>query len=85
MPDAASGCIPGLLADADPDVRLLACELARDLPTAEAAALLGRLLATETRTECLRRGHRGAGRDRRSGTRCLLLAQCAARFPTIPF
>lgn len=47
MPDAASGCIPGLLTDADADVRLLACELVRDRPTAEAGALLGRLLATE--------------------------------------
>lgn len=40
MPDAAAATLPGLLADADADVRLLACELVRALPGPEPARLL---------------------------------------------
>ena len=36
--------LPGLLAGPDADVRLLSCELVRDLPSAEAAVLLGPVL-----------------------------------------
>lgn len=40
MPEAVTEALPGLLGDPDPDVRLLACELARALPSARATQLL---------------------------------------------
>jgi HEAT repeat protein len=46
-PGAAGARLPALLADADPDVRLLACELGRDLPSDEATRLLSALLDRE--------------------------------------
>ena len=45
---AARTIISGLLCDADPDVRLLSCEITRSLPAGEAQALLCNLLDTET-------------------------------------
>ena len=49
MPAAARAAhLPGLLADPDADVRLLSCELVRDLPEAEANRLLADLLERET-------------------------------------
>jgi HEAT repeat protein len=39
--------LPHLLHDTDPDVRLLACELARNLPSEESARLLCELLESE--------------------------------------
>ena len=47
MKSAVWPYVPRLLRDEDADVRLLACELARDLPGAEAAALLCALLDSE--------------------------------------
>jgi HEAT repeat protein len=47
MPSAALSVLPGLLADADPDVRLLATEIARAQPIGTANALLARLLDDE--------------------------------------
>jgi HEAT repeat protein len=48
MPGALGGVLPGLLKDQDPDVRILACDLARELPSAEATALLSQVLDGET-------------------------------------
>jgi HEAT repeat protein len=48
MPQAIGAALPGLLADADPDVRLLACDLVRELPAAEATALLTGVLDRES-------------------------------------
>ncbi len=48
MPVATRAYVPGLLGDPDADVRLLSCELARDLPEDEANRLLGDLLVRET-------------------------------------
>ncbi|MCJ2016435.1 HEAT repeat domain-containing protein [Methylobacterium sp. E-065] len=48
MPDAALSVLPGLLSDPDPDVRLLATEIARTQPAEAANALLARLLEAET-------------------------------------
>jgi HEAT repeat protein len=45
--DAVGPYLPGLFGDADVDVRLLACELARNLPAAEASRLLCQLLDAE--------------------------------------
>jgi HEAT repeat protein len=44
MPAGVAGSLAGLLADPDPDVRLLACELARSLPGPEPAAALCALI-----------------------------------------
>jgi HEAT repeat protein len=48
MPAHLVSRVPELLADPDPDVRLLSCELARELPSAEANMLLAGLLDRET-------------------------------------
>jgi hypothetical protein len=40
--------LPALLVDADPDIRILTCELVRRQPGAAATALLAPLLLTET-------------------------------------
>ena len=48
MPQAAGPHLPRLLADPDADVRLLSCELARDLPEDDANRLLCDLLEVET-------------------------------------
>ncbi len=39
--------LPALLSDPDPDIRVLCCDLARELPPAEATALLCRVLESE--------------------------------------
>jgi HEAT repeat protein len=44
IPRALSGALAALLEDPDADVRVLACDLARELPSAEATALLGEVL-----------------------------------------
>jgi hypothetical protein len=48
MPAATRPYVAGLLADPDIDVRLLSCELARDLPEGEGNRLLGDLLERES-------------------------------------
>jgi HEAT repeat protein len=48
MPTAVAPRLAALLHDRDVDVRVLACELARRAPAAEASRLLCGLLATET-------------------------------------
>ena len=48
MPDAVRAHLHTLLADPDPDVRLLSCELTRGLPEGEANRLLCDLLERET-------------------------------------
>ena len=76
--------LAALLDDADADVRLLACDLARALPPAEAAGLLCRRLAVETEAnvcaaavETLAEiGEASAGPA---------LAACAERFADEPF
>jgi HEAT repeat protein len=47
MPDVAAPYLTTLLHDADSDVRLLACDLARDLPSAQATRILCDLLEVE--------------------------------------
>lgn len=47
MPEAAEVLLPDLLNDADQDVRILSCELARNLSPDVATRLLGHLLRTE--------------------------------------
>ena len=75
---------PALLGDPDPDVRLLACDLARGLPAARATPLLCDLLETETEANVC-----AAAVDvlAEIGTPEALpaLARCAERFGHEPF
>jgi HEAT repeat protein len=48
MPEMTQRILPGLLADMDPDVRLLSCELARSMAPDAAMQMLVFLLKTET-------------------------------------
>jgi HEAT repeat protein len=48
MADATKPRLPTLLRDPDPDVRLLACEIVRNVKGGDASALLCDLLAAET-------------------------------------
>ncbi len=47
MPDAVASHLPAILRDADSDVRLLACELARQLPGPVGSKIICDLLASE--------------------------------------
>lgn len=44
MPSAVRPLLPDLLVNADPDVRILTCDLVRDAPAGEASSLLCRVL-----------------------------------------
>jgi HEAT repeat protein len=48
MTGAVQALLPDLLCDPDSDVRLLACDLARELPTPEATSLLCDVLSRDT-------------------------------------
>ena len=65
MPEACRPHLPALLADRDPDVRLLACELARELPAGGHPPAVRPARAGD-RDERLRRRGRGAGGGRRA-------------------
>jgi len=84
MPDAVRPHLARMLADPDPDVRLLSCEIARALPKDEASALMCELIGREplgnvcaAAVEVLAET---AGPEASSA-----LAQCAARFAGDPF
>jgi hypothetical protein len=84
MPAAAAGHLPQLLTDDDADVRLLACEIARTLPAAEASRMLGALIDREhvanvcaAAVEVLAEAGNAASLP--------ILARCADRFPNDPF
>jgi HEAT repeat protein len=76
--------LPNLLGDPDPDVRILACDLARALPSSEATQLLCAVLATEAEANVC-----AAAVDvlAESGSPEALpaLHQCAERFFKDPF
>jgi HEAT repeat protein len=84
MPEAVAPHVPGLLADADPDVRVLACELARGLEAAEAIRALCDCLACEPEANVC-----GAAVEvlaEIGGPEALPeLAACAERFQADPF
>lgn len=48
MPEVTQSLLPGLLADMDPDVRILSCDLARSMAPDRATQMLSFLLETET-------------------------------------
>ncbi|MDY6948325.1 MAG: HEAT repeat domain-containing protein, partial [Pseudomonadota bacterium] len=76
--------LPGLLADADSDVRVLSCEIARGLPGPEATHMLCDLLVREHDVNVC-----GAAIDVLAeigeAPALPVLAQCAARFSATPF
>ncbi|SDE44190.1 HEAT repeat domain-containing protein [Belnapia rosea] len=84
MPDVAGPHLPELLRDADPDVRLLACDLARSLRVADATHLLYGLLEVEREANIC-----AAALDvlaEIGGPEALpVLARCAERFHDHPF
>jgi HEAT repeat protein len=84
LPDAISPFLETLLADDDSDVRLLATELARNMPAADATHVLCRLLEQEQHPNVC-----GAAIEvlAEVGTRDAIpaLQLCAARFSKIPF
>jgi HEAT repeat protein len=83
-PIAAHELLSELLTDPDVDVRILSCELARNLPSAEASQSLCALLARELETNVC-----GAAIEvlAEVGDQAALpaLAQCAERFAQVPF
>ena len=73
-----------LLRDADPDVRILSCELARSLPAAEASGLLCEMLAGEQSANVCASAIDVLAEV--AGPEALAaLAECARRFPDTPF
>jgi HEAT repeat protein len=84
MPNAAESSIPALLADADPDVRILICDVVRRLPGPLATQYLCDLLENEQHSNVC-----GAAVEALSEvgneTALPLLAQCAERFASEPF
>jgi HEAT repeat protein len=84
MPDATAPHLARLLEDNDPDVRLLACELARNQPAADAGRLLGELLRSESHANVCAAAIEVLAEI--GGPDSLpVLAECAARFPNDPF
>ena len=81
---AARPYLPRLLEDADPDVRLLACELVRSLPAEEATGLLCRLLDVEREPNVCASAVEVLAEV--GGTQALpVLARCEERFRETPF
>lgn len=84
MPGSVRPRLPALLRDADSGIRLLACELARGLPPAEATGLLVPLLDADPEVNVC-----AAAADvlAETGTAEALpaLARCAERFADQPF
>lgn len=84
MPAATAPHLAAVLKHNDPDVRLLACELVRNQPPADASRLLGNLLANESQANVCAAAVEVVAEV--GGPELLpVLAECAARFPDDPF
>jgi HEAT repeat protein len=84
MPRAVHPFLPRLLADADADVRLLACELVRSVPGGEAARLLCALLESESEPNVCASAVEVLAEV--GGPEALpVLARCEERFGATPF
>jgi hypothetical protein len=84
MPSAAGEHLAGLLRDADPDVRLLACEIARHLPAVQASAALVELIERDVNANVCAAAIEVLAEI--GGPLSLpALAKCGARFPDDPF
>lgn len=84
MPDAAAVRLPDLLADADADIRVLACELARHVPPGIAAPLLANRLACEAEPNVCAAAVEMLA-ELGSAAELPAVEACAARFDTDPF
>jgi HEAT repeat protein len=84
MPDATKPHMALLLADPDPDVRLLACDLARGMPGGDLARLLCALIEGEAQANVC-----GAAvevlAEIGDADSIAALSRCAARFTSDPF
>jgi HEAT repeat protein len=76
--------LPQLLSDPDVDVRILSCELARNLSSEEASRILCALLAGEAEVNVCAAAVEVLA-EVGNQTALPALAQCARRFPQIPF
>ncbi|MET0706531.1 MAG: HEAT repeat domain-containing protein [Tardiphaga sp.] len=84
MPEATAPHLPGLIHDADTDVRLLACELVRNQPAEAANQLLTSLLSSEQEANVCAAAIEVLAEIGETSA-LPVLAQCAARFPDDPF
>lgn len=84
MPSAAGGHLAQLLRDADPDVRLLACEIARSLPADEANRALVELLDKEDNSNVCAAAVEVLA-ETGNASSLPALSRCGARFPDDPF
>ena len=84
MPEAAADRLPGLLNDADADVRLLACEIARALPAEDASQILEELIERELNTNVCAAAIEVLAETGNSAS-LPVLTRCASRFPKEPF
>ncbi len=84
MPELAKPYLQQLLADTDGDVRLLACDLSRDLSGPDVPRILCNLLETEpSSTVCAAAVEALA--EIGDASAIASLDRCAARFPDVPF
>lgn len=84
MPLAAGRHLPQLLRDSDQDVRLLACEIARSLPTDDAGRELIELIEREQNANVCAAAVEVLA-ETGSSSSLPALARCGARFPDDPF
>jgi HEAT repeat protein len=84
MQDPCRPYLPELLADPDPDVRLLACDLVRDAGGAEGPRWLCALIETETQANVCASAVEALG-EIADATAAPSLSRCADRFPGDPF
>jgi HEAT repeat protein len=76
--------LPELLADSDPDVRLLACDLVRDAGGAEGARWLCALIETDPEVNVCAAAVEALG-EIADAAAAPSLSRCAERFPDDPF
>jgi HEAT repeat protein len=84
MPAATAQHVAVLLADKDPDVRLLACDLVRDMGDADGALLLSELLETDPEANVCAAAVEVLAEVADAGA-LPALSHCATRFPNDPF
>jgi HEAT repeat protein len=80
MPDVAAALLAEMLLDADPDVRLLSCELARVAPAEVATRLLGGLIERESEVNVCSAAVEVLA-DIGAADAVMPLLACKARFP----
>ena len=84
MQNACRPYLPGLLTDPDPDVRLLACDLVRDLGGADGPRWLCALIETEPEPNVCAAAVEALG-EIADVAAAPALSRCAQRFPDDPF